>query len=76
MVPGAANELAGVTAMDTSGFVTVRLAVPDTLPEVAVMFTAPGATPVARPAAVIVAAALLDDCQVAVEVRSWVLPSA
>ena len=49
LVPGATDEFAGVTAMETNGLVTVRAAVPETDPEVAVMVTLPGATPVARP---------------------------
>jgi hypothetical protein len=75
-VPGAAEEFAGVTAMDTTGFATVRVAIPDTPPEVAEMVTDPGATAVAKPVALTVAVALLVDCQVAVAVRSCVVWSA
>src|SRR3954452_20820927 len=45
------------------GALTVSVAVPDLPPPVAVMVVVPAATPVAMPALVIVAAAVLDDCQ-------------
>ena len=76
MVCCATVGFAGVTAMEISGFVTVRVAVPDTDPEVAVIVTLPGATPVARPPVPMAAIRLFVDCQVAVAVRFWVLPSA
>ena len=69
-------EFAGVTVMDTKGFVTVSAAVPEIAPEVAVIVTLPGATAAASPPVPIEAIKLLVDCQVAVEVRSCVLPSA
>jgi hypothetical protein len=53
---GATEAVGGVTAIDTSGFVTVNVAVLEIGPEVAVMVeVAPGVTPVAKPAAVMVA---------------------
>jgi hypothetical protein len=64
-------EFAGVTAIDTStGAVTVSCAVPEMLPDVAVIVTGPPAfTPVARPAALIVAIVVLLELHVAVLVR-------
>jgi len=41
---------------------TVSVAVPDLPPPVAVIVVVPAATPVATPALVIVAVAVLDDC--------------
>jgi hypothetical protein len=76
LVPGATDEFAGVTAIDTSGFVTVRPAVPDTEPDVAVMVTVPGATPVANPDPLMVAIKLLVDCQFTELVRFCVEVSA
>jgi hypothetical protein len=53
---GAIDAVGGVTAIETSGLVTARVAVPKTLPDVAVIVeVAPGVTPVAKPPAVIVA---------------------
>jgi hypothetical protein len=49
--------------------VTVSAAVPEILPDVAVMVDEPAATPVARPALEIVAAAVLLLDQVTVEVQ-------
>ena len=54
--------------------VTVAAEVPLLPPEVAVIVAEPPATPVARPA-VTVAMPLALEVQVAVAVRSWVLPS-
>ena len=62
--------------MEINGLVTVRAAVPETEPEVAVMVTLPGATPVARPPAPIAAIRLFVDCQVALAVMSCVAPLA
>lgn len=75
-VPGAADEFAGVTVITCNGFATVSVAVPVTPEEVAEMVTPPGATPVASPPEEMVAMVLLEDCQVAVAVRSWVVLSA
>jgi len=49
--------------------VTVRLALPETLPEVALMVVEPAATPVARPPLEIVAVAVLLLDHVTVEVQ-------
>jgi hypothetical protein len=45
-----------------------------TLPDVAVMFVLPAATPVAEPAALTVASVGTEELQVALEVRFWVVP--
>jgi hypothetical protein len=69
---------AGVTAMLDSvftGVVTVRTAVPFTLLSEAVMLLDPAATPVARPAALMVAVAVLELVQVADDVMFAVEPS-
>ena len=76
LVKFATVKLAGVTAIETNGFVMVSAALPETEPEVAVMVTLPGATPLARPPVPIEAIRLFDDCQVAVAVKSLVLASA
>ncbi len=55
--------------------VTVKAAVPWWPEKVAVIVLMPAATPVARPVVLIVAAAVLDDCQVAEEVTFWLVPS-
>jgi len=69
---------AGVTAIDESVAVaveTVRVAVPLTPLTVAVMVVDPAATPVARPAALMVAAFVFALTHVAVEVTFFVDPS-
>jgi hypothetical protein len=71
-VPAAIEAVAGVTAIEDSvgvALVTVSAAVPEILPDVAVMVDEPAATPVARPALEIVAAAVLLLDQVTVEVQ-------
>jgi hypothetical protein len=74
--PAGTLTLAGVTVMETSAAgVTVSVAFPVMLLEVAEIVVAPGATVVARPPAPMVAAAVLDDAQAAVDVRFWVEPS-
>jgi hypothetical protein len=68
--------VAGVTATDLTVFaVTVSAAVPLTPPTVAEMVLVPAATPVARPEALMVAVAGLDEDQVAVVVMVAVEPS-
>jgi hypothetical protein len=70
------EPVAGVIVTDLMVFgVTVRAAVPLTPLTVAVIVVAPAATPVARPAALIVAVAVLDEDQVAVLVTVAVEPS-
>jgi hypothetical protein len=60
----ATEELAGVTAIDTkTDAVTVRPVVPLIDPEVAWMLVLPAPTPVAKPALVIVAAAVFVEAQ-------------
>jgi hypothetical protein len=55
--------------------VTVRVVVPDTVPEVAVMVVVPPPTAVASPEVLMVATEVFDDNQLAVDVRFLVLPS-
>ena len=69
--------MAGVTAIDTSvAEVTVKPAVPETLPLVAVTVVVPAASALARPcepaALLMVAAAVLDEPHVKVVVMFWV----
>jgi hypothetical protein len=66
---------AGVTAIDTRGAVTVRVVVPCTAPEPAVIVVLPMATPLASPPALIVATPGTEELHVAVLVRFSVLPS-
>ena len=67
---------AGVTPIDTKvAALTVRVVEPDTPPTVAAMTLVPGATPVARPALVIVATLVVADVHVAVAVMSCFEPS-
>jgi hypothetical protein len=54
---------------------TVRVVLPERLPEVAVMVVVPVVTGVARPLALTVATAGFDELQVTWEVRSWVVES-
>ena len=57
--------LGGVTDMeDRAAEVTVRAALPETIPEVAVMIGAPAATAVARPLLLTVATDVFDELQV------------
>jgi hypothetical protein len=78
VVPLTMLGLAGVTAMDTSiAEVTVRVADPDMLPDVAVIVVEPTATDVAKPlepAALLTAATpAADEFQVTDVVRSCVV---
>jgi hypothetical protein len=77
VVPCTMEVLSGATVIDTSfaGTVTVRFVEPVTELCVAEIIDCPAATPVARPAELTVAAAAFDELQVAVLVRSCVLPS-
>lgn len=66
-IPATMDAVAGKTAMlVTVGPVTVSVADPEVLPDVAVMFALPAAMPVARPALLMEAAAglLLDHATV------------
>ena len=69
------DAVAGVTAMDTNGFTTVRVAEPVMVPEVADIVVVPAAILVARPEVLTVAIDGLDDSQFAAVVRFWVDPS-
>ena len=55
--------------------VTVKVVDPETAPLVAEIVVVPSFTAVARPVALIVAVAVLDDAHVAVFVRFCVVPS-
>jgi hypothetical protein len=73
--PVAIEVLAGVTAIDTSVGVTVKPVEPLTEPETASIVVLPTATPLARPAPLMVATAVLEELQVTELVRFCVLPS-
>ena len=68
--------LEGVTAMEVTvgAAVTVRVVAPVTPLRPAVMVEVPGATAVARPLELMVAVAVVDEVQVAVEVTFAVVP--
>ncbi len=69
-VPATIDAVAGVTAMLLKvGAVTLRAPVAERLPEVALMVVVPAATPVAIPALLTVAAAVLLLDQVTVELQ-------
>jgi hypothetical protein len=75
LVPTAMVELAGVTASETRvAALAVRVAVPVTEPEVALMVVVPIPTAVVRPAASMVETPKDDEAQVT-EASSCVLPS-
>lgn len=72
----AIEELAGVTAIDTSvAEVTVSRVDPLTLPAIAMIVLVPAAFAVAIPLAAIVTAFVFWDCQVTEPVRFFVDPS-
>ena len=72
---GANDTVPGVTAIDTSGLVTVNVVVPVTDPEEAEIVVVPIVSAVARPEVVMDATEVLDDSQFAEAVRSLELPS-
>ena len=84
-VPEAANclvfpagmlGLAGVTAIEERvAAVTVRVVLPEILPEVAVMVEVPAARAVAKPLLLTVATEVLDELQVTCVLISWLVPS-
>ncbi len=77
MAPVEINGLEGVTAIETSaGAVTVKMADPLIVPEVAVMVEVPAATEVANPAALMVAALVAEEVQVTELVILAVVPLA
>jgi hypothetical protein len=66
----------GATEIEVSTGVTVRVADPLILPELAVIVAVPAATPVANPVCwPTVAVAVLDEVQLAEVVRFLVVPS-
>ena len=74
-MPLGIDGFTGVTVIDTStAGPTVMVVLPDT-PELALTWVAPCATPVARPLEVMVATLVIDEVQLTVLVRSFVLPS-
>jgi len=76
VAPALIEAAEGVTAIDCNVFVTVNTAAGDvTEPSVAVMLLEPALTPVARPAALIVATEVVPDVQVTELVIFAVLPS-
>jgi len=76
VTPPAMLGLAGVTAIDCSvAAVTVRVAFPEMLPEVAVMTDEPAARLVTRPPVVTVATEVVPEVQVAEAVMSLEEPS-
>lgn len=72
----AMDGLEGVTAIDSSfAGPTVKVLLPVTPTKLALIWEVPGATPVASPLAVMVAAAEFDETHVAELVRFRVVPS-
>src|SRR5882724_5409162 len=73
----AMERLAGITAIETRGLVTVSVVVPLMLLDLAVMVEVPGPTAVTRPCVpallLMVATAVEDELHVTSAVRSWVL---
>jgi hypothetical protein len=73
--PAATEAVAGVTEIEVkTAAVTVNVAEPLIVPEVAVMVALPGATLVASPPLLTVAAAVAEEVQVALVVRFCVEP--
>jgi hypothetical protein len=76
VVPPGTLGLAGVIAMeDRVAEVTVRVALPETVPEVAVMVVVPAVRAAARPLLLTTATVVLEELQVTCVVISWVVPS-
>lgn len=76
LFPAGTLGVSGVSdTEDRVAAVTVRAAVPDLLPEVAVMVVVPALTAVARPLLLTVATVALDELQVTTVVISWLVPS-
>ena len=76
MFPGAVGLIVavpGVTAIDIKGFVTVRTAVPEIVPNVAVIVDIPATVPVANPPPVMLAP--VEAVHVTLVVMFLVLPS-
>jgi len=73
--PGGTLAVSGVTdTEDNVALVTVRVTVPEILPEVAVMIVVPAATVVTRPLLLTVAADALDELQATCVVISRLVP--
>jgi hypothetical protein len=73
--PAATDAEAGVTAIELrTAAVTVSVADPLIVPDVALMVVVPFATPVAKPALLTVAAPVAEEVQVAVLVKFCVVP--
>ena len=76
VAPGLMFAFAGVMEMDTkAGAVTVRVVDPATEPELACIVVLPAVTPLANPALVIVATAVVLEFQMTEAVRFCELPS-
>ena len=76
VVPLGIVGFAGVTAIETNAAgPTVRVVLTLTAPKVALICEVPCPAPVARPPALIVAAAVLDEAQATELLRFWVDPS-
>jgi hypothetical protein len=76
VAPLVVDGFEGVTAMDWSvAAITVSVAKPFIVPDVALMVEVPTPAPVARPAAVMVATVVVPELHAAVLVRFWVVPS-
>jgi hypothetical protein len=68
--------LTGVTNMeDRVAEVTVRVVLPEIVPEVTLMVAVPGAMAVARPVLSTVATVVFEEVQVTCVVISWLVPS-
>jgi hypothetical protein len=65
----------GVATRGCAAVVTVNVVAPTTGPKVALIMLVPAPTPVAKPAAEIVAAAVVPDAHVTEDVRTWVVVS-
>jgi hypothetical protein len=76
VTPIGTEGLGGVTAIETSAAeVTLRVAVPKMVPEVAVMVEVPVPLVVARPLEVMAATDVWDEVHIAVLLMSWEVPS-
>jgi hypothetical protein len=75
VLPAATDAVAGVTAIEVNtAAVTVNVAEPLIVPDLAVMVALPAATLVANPPLLIVAIDVAEEVQLAVLVRFWVVP--
>ena len=75
-MPSGMDESAGVTVTEVNiAAVTVSVAVPETLPELAVIVDFPTASPCTLPLSLIVATEVTDDAHSTDVVTSFLLPS-